>query len=201
MQARGWVQLWYGGGKMQSRCCELQPGACLPPAAPVRDQAGPFFYPFCPLFQPHIVCVSEANHCAAFHCYGWSQGHPQQHPNLNLWQPTQGIQLMHMRESSTVWQEAFPAINKYIRNCFTYLSLFMADILSDMSQSPRSASASWNLVTQKVGPGWCVHKVILQGILLRFNFSPGMLSSLGCPCSQCRGTGPFEGHFRDEAQR
>lgn len=136
-----------------------------------------------------------------FTAVGESQGHPQQHPNLKLWQPTQGIQLMHARESSTVRQEAFPVRNKYIRNCFTYLSLFMTDILSDMSQSPRSASASWNLVMQKVGPGWCVHKLILQGILLKFNFSPGMLSSLGCPCSQCTGTGPFEGHFRAEAQR
>lgn len=95
---------------------------------------------------------------------GESQCHPQQHPNLNLYQLTQCIQLMHMQESSTVQHDIFPAINKYTRNRFSYLSLFMTHILSDISQSPRSVSASQNLAMQLVGPGQCAHKLNTLGL-------------------------------------
>lgn len=133
---------------------------CLPPpAAPVRDQAGPFFYSVSPLLHSHIVCVWKQT--IAFHWCGWKPMPPQQHPNLNVQQLTQWVELIHMQETSTAQHDFFPAINKHTRNSFTY---FTIHILSDMSQSLRSASAFWNLAMQLVGPGWCVHKLNTLGL-------------------------------------
>lgn len=62
----------YSCGMGVGNCTAVTAGyAHLPLVAPLGDQTGPFFYPFCPLFHLHIACASKANNQAAFHCHGW----------------------------------------------------------------------------------------------------------------------------------